>query len=390
MTEHAPAVSVNATATDTPVWEDGADLALEPLRGEHRAEVCVVGLGGSGLSAVTELLRAGVDVIGVDAGSVAGGAAGRNGGFLLAGVAAAHHDAVAALGLDKAVRLYAATADELERFASETPEAVRRPGSLRIAEDDDELRDCDAQFARLRADGFPVERYEGPEGTGLLFPNDGVFNPLRRCRQLARAAIDGGARLYERSRVVDVSAGRVTLEHGSVASDAVIVAVDGGLDALLPELGDRVRTARLQMLASAPTSDVRLPRPVYARYGYEYFQQLPGGEVALGGFRDRAGESEWTHERRPGPAVQAMLETYLRERIGVAAPVTHRWAASVGFTAGVLPLFTTTRGGVIACGGYNGTGNLVGALVGRGAAQVALTGRSEIAELFTGSARLTV
>src|SRR5690606_35109253 len=108
---------------------------LPPLHGQERADVCVIGLGGSGLAAVTELLRHGADVIGVDAGIVAGGAAGRNGGFLLAGIAAAHHDAVAALGRERAARLYAATADELDRFAEETPTAVRRPGSLRIAQD---------------------------------------------------------------------------------------------------------------------------------------------------------------------------------------------------------------------------------------------------------------
>jgi hypothetical protein len=38
---------------------------------------------------------------------VAGGAAGRNGGFLLAGLAAFHHDAVAAHGRARARALYA-------------------------------------------------------------------------------------------------------------------------------------------------------------------------------------------------------------------------------------------------------------------------------------------
>jgi len=376
--------------SNVPVWDDGSALGLPRLEGEVRAEVCVVGLGGSGLAAIAELLRRGVDVVGVDAGTVAGGAAGRNGGFLLAGIAAAHHDAVAAIGHDRAVRLYAATMEELDRFEAETPAAVRRPGSLRIAEDEEELRDCEAQFAQLRADGFPVEHYSGHEGEGLLFPHDGVFNPLQRCRLMAGAALSAGARLFEHSRVTSVSSSRVALADGSITCRAVIVAVDGGLDRLLPELSDRVRTARLQMLATAPTHEVSLPRPVYARYGYEYYQQLPTGEVALGGFRDRAGAGEWTHDNDPATPVQSMLEQYVRATIGVSAAITHRWAASVGYSTGVLPLFTRVRDGVVAIGGYNGTGNLVGALLGRGAAQVAVTGRSEIAALVTGSATLTV
>ena len=72
----------------TPVWGDPAgEENPGPLRGSVSADVCVVGLGGSGLAAVGRLLEAGASVAGVDAGPVAGGAAGRNGGFLLAGAA---------------------------------------------------------------------------------------------------------------------------------------------------------------------------------------------------------------------------------------------------------------------------------------------------------------
>jgi glycine/D-amino acid oxidase-like deaminating enzyme len=87
--------------------------------------------------------------------------------------------------------------------------------------------------------------------------------------------------------------------------------------------------------------------------------------------------------------VQDRLEEFLRTVIGVRAPITRRWAASVGYSSGLLPVFERVRDGVIACGGYNGTGNLVGALVGRGAAQVVVDGASDLAELFTCSRDLS-
>src|SRR5947207_138096 len=67
------------------VWEDapGGGLDLPALGGEIEADVCVVGLGGSGLAAVRALTALGTRVVGLDAGEVACGAAGRNGGFLL-------------------------------------------------------------------------------------------------------------------------------------------------------------------------------------------------------------------------------------------------------------------------------------------------------------------
>jgi gamma-glutamylputrescine oxidase len=356
---------------NAPVWDDEPWAPLPRLADDVEADVCVVGLGGSGLSAVGELLDAGLRVVGVDAASVGAGAAGRNGGFLLGGLAAFHHEAVAELGRERAARLYGMTMDELERIAAETPQAVRRTGSLRISVDAEEDADCAAQLQEMRADGLPVEPYEGPEGHGLLFPGDATFQPLRRCRALARRAAERGARLFERTPALSVSGGEVRTPGATVRCGAVVVAVDGRLERLLPEVEGRVRTARLQMLATAPAPEVHYPRPVYYRYGYEYWQQLPDGRIALGGFRDRAGEGEWTHDAEPSPYVQAELERFLRERVGVRAPVTHRWAASVAFSQGVLPLLDEVRPRVWAVGGYSGTGNVVGALFGRAAAQLA-------------------
>jgi glycine/D-amino acid oxidase-like deaminating enzyme len=161
----------------------------------------------------------------------------------------------------------------------------------------------------------------------------------------------------------------VHTERGLVRARQIVVAVDGCLERLLPELSTRVRTARLQMLATEPTTEVHLTRPVYARWGYDYWQQRPDGAIALGGARDIAGESEWTTNATPTPVVQAALERRLREQLGVRAPISHRWAASVGYTQDYLPVVGEVRAGVWAIGGYCGTGNVIGALLGRGVAR---------------------
>jgi glycine/D-amino acid oxidase-like deaminating enzyme len=346
--------------------------------------VCVVGLGSSGLVCVRELLRLGARVVGLDAGRVGGGAAGRNGGFLLAGLAPFYHDAVATLGRARSRALYQLTLEELERIEEETPEGVERGGSLRLAESEEERRDCEAQLAAMRADGLPVEWYEGPEGTGLLVPGDGSFQPLLRCRAHAAAAIEEGARLFEHSMVAAVGEGAARTANGVVRAPIVIVAVDGALERLLPELAPRVRTARLQMLATAPTVEVRIERPVYARWGYDYWQQRPDGSIAMGGGRDLGGESEWTTDATPTAAVQAAIERRLREGLGVQAPITHRWAASVGYTDDGLPVAGEIRPGVWAIGAYSGTGNVIGGLLGRGVARAVLGGDRSIVRAFGG------
>ena len=118
----------------TPVWGDPGDAERPgPLREAVAADICVVGLGGSGLAAVGAALDAGASVVGLDAGPIASGAAGRNGGFLLAGGARFHHDAVATWGEERAVGIYEESLRELDRLEAELGDPiVRRVGSLRI------------------------------------------------------------------------------------------------------------------------------------------------------------------------------------------------------------------------------------------------------------------
>lgn len=342
-----------------PAWDP-----LPSLSGKLRADVCVVGLGGSGLAAVRRLQEQGLSVVGLDAGQVAGQAAGRNGGLLLGGIAAFHHVAERQLGREVAVAWYRDTLQELERMLAETPAHTRRTGSLRIAADAHELEDCGAQLLSMRAAGLPVEEYSGPEGEGLLFPLDGTYNPVARNRQLASLALADGAHLFEHSPVTSLSGRLVETPAGRVECLAVLVAADGRLAELLPELATSVKPLRLQMLACDPIPP-RYARPVYFRHGFEYWQQLADGRVLLGGFRDHGGEGEWYADPVPGGVVQERLERFLREKLRIDSPISHRWAATVGYRSELLPYFGQVRDGVWATGGYNGTGNVVGSLLGR-------------------------
>jgi glycine/D-amino acid oxidase-like deaminating enzyme len=355
-----------ARVTNTPAWDTRPWTPLPPLPPTAAADVCVVGLGGTGLTCISELLaRGGRSVIGVDAHDVGAGAAGRNGGLLLAGTADNHHDAVRTLGRDAAVDYARRTEAEIDRFVIEYPDLVRRTGSLRIAASDDELADCAAQYDAMRADGLGVARYDGPEGRGLLFPDDAVFQPLERCRVLATRVQSAGARLFGDTRVIAVAPRQVHTARGTIVAEQIIVCVDGRLEVLLPALAGEVRTARLQMLGTAPELGVRVPRPVYFRYGYDYWQQLPDQRIVLGGGRDIAVDDEWTPADEPTNVVQSYLDHLLRDHLGVTAAVTHRWAASVSYTQTGLPVCRAVDRDVWAIGGFSGTGNVMGALLAR-------------------------
>ena len=375
---------MDTPALQIPIWnETSLATPLPVASGVQSADVCVVGLGGSGLSAIEVLLDAGLRVVGVDRGGIAAGAAGRNGGFLLAGVADFHHRAVTRLGATRACSLYQATAQELVRWFSSADTVARRTGSLRIAADAAEFEDCLAQASAMQADGFNVEMYEGLQGKGLLFPDDGVFHPARHWNRLADALLQRGARLFGGSSVLSIQSGVVVTAQAQIHAVRTLICVDGGLERLLPALAGRVRSARLQMLATLPLP-LHEQRPVYFRDGHDYWQQLDDGRIALGGGRDIGGSSEWGAPPLPSDKVQNYLELIARRQFGKAVEVSHRWAAEVAYSDNGLPIFGEVSPGLYACGAYSGTGNVLGVLCGRALARRALGQTSDIAELLSG------
>lgn len=379
----------DADASRSGWWTGGLGLPRAPPADE--ADVAVVGLGGSGLGAVHRALDRGRSVIGVDAGPVGGGAAGRNGGFLLAGLALFHHDAVRAYGRADARAAFALTEAARDDLIAEVPACVRRVGSLRRPMDAAERDDVQAQLAAMRADGVPARWEATPDGEGLLVPGDAAFDPYRRCRQLAVRARRRGARLYERTRVRALHDGRLLTDSGVIRARHVVLAIDAGAPELGVDLG--VRPVRLQMLATAPAGDVRVRRAIYARWGYDYWQQAADGRVFLGGGRDLDPGSEppgagadpegWS-ATAVDAAVQAHLEGLLRGAVGTRAPVVARWAGRVGYTEDARPRLRRLSSGVAACGGYTGHGNVIGWMLARAAVDLLDTGRVPEAARITG------
>ncbi len=369
-------VAVTATV---PYWLDEPYTARPALEGDVVADVCVVGGGIGGLSTVWRLLDAGLRPLLVEAREIASGASGRNGGFFIAGAAPMYHAGRARWGRERAVAIQRATLDgqrDILALAEEigAREHFRLDGMLRLAIDAEEADDVRAHQAALAEDGFAGDLVEPddlpdvlqrPDRLGLFLPGDGAVHPVRWLRALAAAAEARGATLAEHTRVlgppeIDGEGVVVRAERATVRADRAIVAMDGGLAALVPAAG-AVRSRRLNMVATAPEAERRLPVCVYARYGYEYAQQLPGGEVTLGGFSDLDGPASWTDAEEVSAPVQGHLQAYLRDELGVRAPITHRWVGVVGYAEDPLPhcgAVPGTDGRVLALGGYNGTGHV--------------------------------
>src|SRR4051794_19360206 len=127
-----------------PLWHDDPYDERPSLGGEHEADVLVIGAGIAGLSCAWHLAERGVDCTVVEARTAASGASGRNGGFLVAGAAPAHHDAIRLFGHDIAVGIYRATLASEQRIYAIADEIgaaqhFSRVGALRVTWEPDEL-----------------------------------------------------------------------------------------------------------------------------------------------------------------------------------------------------------------------------------------------------------
>ena len=369
------------------VWDINVERPEFPqLTSAIEADLVVVGLGGSGLTALLHAAQRGLSVVGIDADRIAAGAAGRNGGLLLAGIADFHHNVRKELGIERATALYQHTLDEMDRIEATTPEAVSRIGALRIGElkvgeDSEELADTFAHRDALIADGFPVEDYEGDQGVGILIPTDGTFHPAKRAIALAKLAQAAGAKIYTHSPAIKIESGIVTTDQGSIRAKHILVAVDGNLGKALPELADQVQPTRLQMISTAPEEKLKLKYAVYTRQGWDYWQQLPDGRIAIGGGRDLALAQEATDVVEPTQTMRDYLVKSL-EALGATAPIEHHWAAIVSYTESGLPIVKQVQPGVWAVGAYSGTGNVVGALLARSVVDQFIDGQSKVVSDF--------
>jgi glycine/D-amino acid oxidase-like deaminating enzyme len=324
-------------------------------RSEGRAVVVVIGGGVTGCSCALTLAERGVRVRLYEAREIAGGASGRNGGFALRGATTPYDEARRELGDERARLLMELTERSLDRMEELAGDAFRRVGSLRLAFDEEERAALRREHDALLEHGFAVEWVDELEPPldrlylgAILHPRDGALHPARWVRRLATHAAHAGAEIREGERV--------TID--GLDADAVVVACDGFIPQLLPELP--VRSTRGQVLATEPLRERLYDRPHYARGGYDYWQQLPDGRLVIGGNRDASFDTEETDVEDTTAAVQERLDALVEQLVGYAPQVTDRWAGIWGTTPDLVPLVGEVRDGVWVAGGYSGHGNALG------------------------------
>jgi len=369
------------------VWTAAAEPwpATQPLDGDHRAEVAVVGAGYTGLSAALHLAERGADVIVLDAAEPGWGGSGRNGGQIIPGLKDDPDELEQKFGPETGRRMWeisGGAADFVFELIARHKIAchAQQSGWISAAPTERGLGALRVRVDQWQRRGAPVEildrqRVAELTGTtcyagGLLDRRAGTLQPLAYVRGLARAVKQAGAAIHGRSAVTRIESRggdwRAVTSAGTVTAGKIILATNAYTDDLWPGLRQTLIPVQSYQVASRPLSeDIRrrvLPGGQAVsdlRRILFYFRLDPEGRLLMGG----RGPLNDTGD----PALFARLESAAARffpQIG-APQWEHRWSGRVALTADHLPHLHEPRPGALIGLGYNGRGVAMATVMGK-------------------------
>ena len=368
--------------------------------GDLTCDVCIVGAGFTGLSAALHLAQRGYDVILLDAHRVGWGASGRNGGQVGTGQRLDQEELEKMVGLDRAralwdlaqesVALTKALAAEHAADAAFAPgiiHACHRARYVPHARDYAEKMARDYGYDLIR----PLDRDEMRDMVGStayhggdIDMGGGHLHPLRYAFGLARAADARGARIFERSKVTDVSEGSpatVTTEQAKITAGHVVFACNGYLGDLNRRVATRVMPINNFIIATEPMTPDQQESLIKGNHAVadtkfviNYFRFSEDHRLLFGG-------AESYGYRFPDIAKlvrKPMLEIYPQLR---DIKITHAWGGTLGITMNRMPHFERLAGNILSASGYSGHGVAMATLGGKLAAE-AIAGQAERFDLM--------
>lgn len=366
-----------ATAVDAPV--------CERLDGDLEVDVAVIGAGFTGLNAALALAEAGSSVAVLEAAYLGYGASGRSGGQVNLGLNLGPSALIEHFGVEAGERLI----ETVIKVPDEVFGLIRRhrldcdpvqngwvqgaatPAQRRMQED--LARDYYRYGGRFDVlDAEEVMERSGAHGYqgGLFCPSAGSLHPLSYTRELARVAMEKGARLFEDARVDtlerDGGHWRLKTGGGRVRAGTVLICTNAYTDGLIPGLKETLVPVRSVLMASEPlSSNLRakvMPNQVtfvdkrrlilYLRYDRD--GRLCAGDH--GPMRDGFTLNDYDDVKKRVISVFPDLADVSWD---------FHWGGRVAMTRSKLPFLHVIDQGLVAGMGYNGRGVGMGSVMGQ-------------------------
>lgn len=362
----------------------------DPLDGDLTCDLAIIGAGYTGLSTALHAAQAGLDVVVIDAHRAGFGASGRNGGQVGSHWNKDQQWLEKRVGRDDAHKLWDFTleAKALTRdlAAAHAPDAQYKPGVLQgewTSAGASEVRDY-ADWLRKNYD-YETE-YLDRDATRAICKSNvyqgsvldwdaGHLHPLNYCLGLARGAEAAGARIFEMTEATALKEGEVHTTHGTLRAGHIVVAGNGYLPNIAPEVAGRVMPINSFIAATEPlgdrASDVLAKDVAVAddKFVVNYFRLSDDKRLLFGG---RESYSIGFPQDILG-ALQRRIERLFPQLKGCG--IDYHWGGTLGITPNRLPMIRRLNATTLAAGGFSGHGVAITGLTGKIMAE-AVTGQA--------------
>jgi gamma-glutamylputrescine oxidase len=358
-------------------------FAAQPsLVGDHKADICVIGGGFTGLSAALAAAEAGYSVILLEAENIGFGASGRNGGQLIPGLRWGMADILSEFGPERARAIYNVAMDAVNSVNARVAnhgiacdlkaghlEAAYKPAhydamlrELDVLRDDFGHASCEAVAPADMVRHIDAAGYHG----GLYERAGGHFHPLNYALGLASAAIAAGVQIFDQSRVTALTEGERVIArtpNGSVSAASIIVGADSWTGDILSSLASYTVPIMNYNIATVPLGNLAnllLPSGAAvadSRFVLNYFRLSADGRIIFGG-----GEKYTT---RPPRDIAAFVRKHMVQVFPSLAgvPIDYAWGGAVSVSMNRLPHFGR-QGNIWFAHGFSGHGALMTTLAG--------------------------
>jgi gamma-glutamylputrescine oxidase len=357
------------------------------------ADVCVIGAGLAGLTVAREVARRGWSVAVLEAGEVAGGASGRNAGFVSPGFAERIDAIVERVGLARAKELWAlslAGVDYIRNAINETemPGIEPRDGRLSVRRTDDEPRLIE-HATMLRVDfGADVEVWPTDQVRevlrtpyyfqGLHFPQAFHIHPLNYARGLAADAEKHGARIFQNTQAIGIDpAGvrkRVQTSGGLVRARHVVLAGGTGVGPVDEQIAATVLPVSTYVAVTAALGEKLFEAVRYSgavadtRRAGDYYRIVEDDRLLWGG---RVSTRSSEPRRLKAQIRRDILKVY--PQLG-ELEIEHAWSGTMAYAVHKMPQIGELAPGYWIASAFGGHGLNTTAMAGEMIADAILDG----------------
>jgi gamma-glutamylputrescine oxidase len=388
-------------ATSATLSCDGTELHREPLRGEHRADIVVVGGGIAGCSAALHLAERGYRVALLEARCVGYGASGRSGGQTIFGLAASQKALVAEVGREDAKRLFDLSIEALDvtqaLIRKHSIECDYAPNHIHVATKPRHLQELDEWLhelhdeydyrsaSLLNRDELQAQVRSDLYLGGLIDSRSGHLNPLKYTLGVACAAEAAGATIFENSEVMSYEDGAEIVVHtdqGTVRCAHLVLCANAYIGAVAPVLARRILGVGTYIIATEPLGEERaralLPgNAAIADINWilDYFRCSADHRLLFGG---RVSYSAM----QPRNLADSMRKRLVRAFPSLAdVKVGFAWGGYLDITMSRAPNFGRLASNVYYAQGFSGHGMSLTGLAGKLIAE-AVAGTAERFDVF--------